>query len=150
MIFQILSPIVTSIEGDSLKEAIKNFVKVNHAYQFRNFVLADQVNKYNANINYYRQNNKNKIGINISNNSIDGINMYPSNSGIQPIYKENENGKPPEVVAMGMQVPVQSYTIPVQNTINIKPIISGPNMISTSDTGIVLTPNLRYLSTLNL
>jgi hypothetical protein len=38
MIFQILSPIVTSIEGDSLKEAIKNFVKVNHAYQFRDIL----------------------------------------------------------------------------------------------------------------
>jgi len=147
MIFQILSPVVTSIQGDSLKEAIKNFVKVNYAYQFRNFVLADQVNKYNANINYYKENNKNKIGINISSNDV-GLNMYPSNSIVQPIYKENDDGKPSKIVNMGMQVPLVQYSLPVQNTINVKPIVTAPNMISTTDTGIVVTPQIRFLSNL--
>ncbi len=153
MIFQVLSPIVTSIEGDSLKDAIKNFVKVNHAYQFNNFVLADQINKYNANINYYKENNKKKIGINISpqktSNSV-GLNMYPSNSIFQPIYKESEDGTSSEVVAMGMQVPLTKIELPKENVINVKPVITGPNMISTTDSGIVLTPQLRFLSALNL
>jgi hypothetical protein len=58
MIFQVLSPIVSSINGDSLKEAIKNFAKVNYAYQFNNLLLADQINnRYQAKLNYYSINN---------------------------------------------------------------------------------------------
>ena len=151
MIFQILSPIVASIEGDSLKDAIKNFVKVNHAYQFNNFVLADQINKYNANINYYKQNNKNKIGISIqqadTNNSV-GLNVYPTNNLFQPIYQDSENGKLPNVVAMGVKVPLTTVSIPDENVINVKPIVTGPNMISTTDTGVLLTPQLRFLASL--
>ena len=148
MIFQVLSPIVASIVGDSLKEAIKNFVKVNYANQFRNFVIADQVHKYNANINYYKQNNKSKIGINITPTNTNELTMYTSNSNVQPIYQESENGKPPQVVASGITLPIRQLSIPVENTINVRPIVTAPNMISTTDCGIVVTPNLRFLSNL--
>lgn len=164
MIFQVLSPIVTSINGDSLKEAIKNFAKVNYAYQFNNLLLADQINnRYQANINYYSVNNKNKIGIAINRASDNvGLTAYPKNS-LQPILKENSNGSMTEI---GYGIPLSlsptnilSSTV---NTIEMKPMISAPNMISTTDSGIVLnttmpllnnpimTPNYSMIARINL
>ena len=145
MYYQILSPIVTKVEGDSLAEAIKMFVKVNHANQFRNLVIADQMNKYNANIEYYRNNNKNKIGISINKDT--GYTVYPSNSFLQPIYKESENGIASEIVGMGMPLSLNPINVgSAINTINATPLVTAPGMISTTDKGAVLTPSLRFLT----
>lgn len=172
MIFQVLSPIVTSINGDSLKEAIKNFAKVNYAYQFNNLLLADQINnRYQANLNYYSINNKNKIGISINRASDNvGLTTYPKNT-LQPILKQDDNGKISEI-GYGLPInlsPTSNILSPSLNTIpvEVKPIISAPNMISTTDSGIVLntvpintsipivnnpiiTPNYSMIARINL
>ncbi len=88
MQFQVLSPYYTTIEGDSLKEAIKNFVKINHSNQINNLIIQDQMNKYNAQIRYFQVNNKNKANISINriiNN--DSLTVYPNNT-FNPILKE--------------------------------------------------------------
>ena len=155
MIFQVLSPIVTSINGDSLKEAIKNFAKVNYAYQFNNLLLADQINnRYQANINYYSVNNKNKIGIAINRASDNvGLTTYPKNS-LQPILKESSNGNMTEIgygipLSLSPTANILSPTANIlspANTIEIKPMISAPNMISTTDSGIVLNTSMPLLT----
>jgi hypothetical protein len=147
MHYQILAPVISKIEGDSLAEAIKMFVKVNYANQFRKLVIADQMNKYNANIEYYKSNNKKKIGISISKDT--GYTVYPSNNFLQPIYKENDNGTTSEIVGMGMPLSL-NHINPINpiNMINATPLVTAPGMISTTDKGVVFAPSLKYLSNL--
>lgn len=176
MIFQILSPLTTSIEGDSLKEAIKNFTKINYASQFNNLVIADQSNnRYQANIKYYNMYNRNKIGISINRASDNvGLNTYP-NSILQPILQETDNGKINEV-GFGLNIhPYGSGSAPDpfnlnvnpfglginpyglginQNSIKATPIITAPNMISASNIGpvvaapVVAMPNYSIMAKL--
>jgi hypothetical protein len=65
MIFNVVSPIVATIDGDSLKDAIKNFIKFNHNMNIREMIIRDQSNNVRANINYYKQDGRNKVGINM-------------------------------------------------------------------------------------
>jgi len=89
MFYQVLSPVVATIEGDTLKEAIKNFTKINYLYQYNNLVIANANKQYNANIDYYRQDNKKKIGIKITNSV--GLDTYPRNTFI-PLLNQTDNG----------------------------------------------------------
>lgn len=65
MLFQIVQPIVTDIYGDSFKEAIKNYVKLNYNANITNMVIKDQNNHYQTRLRYYQENNKNKVGIDV-------------------------------------------------------------------------------------
>lgn len=174
MHYQILSPFTQQIHGDSLAEAIKMFVKVNNANQFKNFVIADQMNKYNTQIKYYKENNKNKIGISINKINDIGYTVYPQDNYLQPIYQERSNGLPPKIVSMGASLnPYINYsrcincsntnctcnksnytcnktictcnkTNCICNKSNISPIITAPGMISTTANGIVMNPYNLY------
>ena len=59
MIYQIVSPIVTPIYGDSFKEAIKNYVKFNHNLNINNLIIKDQSQHWEARLRYYKENQKN-------------------------------------------------------------------------------------------
>jgi len=65
MLFQIVQPFVANIYGDSFKEAIKNYIKINHNINIRNLIIKDQQNHYEARLRYYIENNKNKVGIDV-------------------------------------------------------------------------------------
>ena len=144
MRYQIISPFFTEIDSGTLTDAIKMFVKVNYANQIRNLVITDQMNKYNASVNYYNHNNKNKIGISVEKDT--GYTVYPSNSSVQPIYKEHDDGTSSEIVGMGLQVPLRPVRLDPPNKIKVTPIINAPGLISTTNTGIV--PSIRFLSNL--
>jgi hypothetical protein len=75
MIFNVVSPIIATIDGDSLKEAVKNFIKINHSLNITNMIIKDQSNNIEARIKYYQQDGRNKVG----------INMFPINSNYLPI-----------------------------------------------------------------
>ena len=132
MYYQVLSPYFVEIQGDTLAEAIKMFVKTNYANQIKNMIITDQMNKYNASIKYYNKHNKNKIGIEI--NKDIGYTMYPSNSYVQPIYQEHDNGTSPHVVGMGIPLRNRMMPNPVI-TSPVNPVITSPGMISTTNTG---------------
>ncbi len=65
MIFQVVSPFVATIDGDSFKDAIKNFIKLNHNINITQMIIKDQSNQMRANIKYYQQDGRNKVGINM-------------------------------------------------------------------------------------
>jgi len=150
MYYQVISPFYTQIEGDTLAEAIKMFVKVNYNNQIRNMIIADQSNRYNASINYYSKNNKNKIGIEVNKdtgynnkdigyvgNKDTSYTVYPNNNVLQPIYKENDNGTTSEIVSMGLPLNLSPVNLQPNNSIKVSPIITAPGLISTTNTGIV-------------
>lgn len=55
------------IDGDSYKDAIKNFIKINYAMNLNKIIIQDRYNNYHqAKFNYYKnEQNKNKVGIDI-------------------------------------------------------------------------------------
>jgi hypothetical protein len=65
MIYQVVYPITTSIYGDTFKEAIKNYIKLNHNLNISQMVVTDQTNHMQANIKYYQQDGRNRVGINM-------------------------------------------------------------------------------------
>jgi len=129
MIYQIVSPVVQTINGDSLKEAIKNFVKINDMYSLNKLIVTDQQNAfYNANINYYKNNNINKVKINIQKNNTDNVGwtVYPQN---EPNY---------------LVSPMISSVITTNTGLN--PIVTAPGKIAANNNGAVLFPTYNTYS----
>jgi hypothetical protein len=67
MIYQVVSPVVVEIDGDSFKDAVKNFVKLNYSMNLANIIITDQyrTNYMKADLKYYNEGSKNKVGINL-------------------------------------------------------------------------------------
>ena len=82
--FQILHPFVYDIYGDSFKEAVKNFIKINHNMNIQDIIIRDQANtqKYRAEVKYYTEESKRKAG----------ITMYPANNFMIPSLPQTPLG----------------------------------------------------------
>ena len=65
MNYKIVYPFMVDIYGDNFKEAIKNYVKLNYNRNIHNIIIQDQAAHYEARFNYFKNNNKTKIGIDI-------------------------------------------------------------------------------------
>lgn len=65
MIFQVVFPFESTIYGDSFKEAIKHFIKLNHNFNITKMIVKDQSRQIEANLNYYKKDGRNKVGINM-------------------------------------------------------------------------------------
>jgi hypothetical protein len=117
MIYTVVSPFSSIIYGDSIKEAIKNFVLINDRANLQNIIFKDQMNHYEARIKYYKQNQKNKVGITV----------YPYNYP-NPIIQNGVEIYPLPVVPM-MVAPMVG-----------PPVIGSPGMISANQYGPVISP----------
>ena len=66
MIFQVVHPYVMSINADSFKNAVKNYVKMNQNLNLTSLIIADHQSRYmKANLNYYNINDKKKVSISL-------------------------------------------------------------------------------------
>ena len=90
MIYNIVSPFKYEINGDSQVDAIKKFIKFNYDLNINSMIIKDQQKHMQANMNYYRKNGQNKVG----------IDMYPVN--YIPIISEGTN-TPPYNIILGLQ-----------------------------------------------
>jgi hypothetical protein len=63
MIYKIVSPFQYEIEGDNYTDAIKDFIKFNHEMRIRQMMFMDGQKYRMANMKYYQQNQRNKVGI---------------------------------------------------------------------------------------
>lgn len=75
MSFQIVYPITMSLSADSFKDAVKQYVKMNYDVNLANLIITDQYRYMKANLKYYKEGSKNKVGISLfptswSNNSL--------------------------------------------------------------------------------
>ena len=62
--FQVVQPFSYAISGDSLNNAIKNFVKINRGLNLTNLIIQDQSRYIDARFKYFFEDGRNKIGIN--------------------------------------------------------------------------------------
>ena len=115
MIFNVVSPIVATIDGDSLKDAIKNFIKFNHNMNIREMIIRDQSNNVRANINYYKQDGRNKVG----------INMFPVGLDYPIPIVTNDTYIPPRLIEQPLNlwplspIPLSPYGPFIPSVINI-------------------------------
>ena len=65
MEFKIVFPVVSTVFSDSFKDAIKQYIEMNRAMNINQMIIQDQMNRMQANIRYYEQDGRNKIGINM-------------------------------------------------------------------------------------
>ena len=65
MIYQVVSPFVTTIDGNSFQEAIKRLVKLKRDVSLTDIIIKDQQNHWKAQVKYYMQDGRNKVGINM-------------------------------------------------------------------------------------
>jgi hypothetical protein len=157
MIYQIVSPIVATIEGDSFKEAIKNYVKFNHNLNIRNLIVKDQADHaYEARLRYYMENQKNKVGIdvypytNINYPVIAPINpvIAPINPVIAPINPIIAPINPVIAPINPVIAPINPVIAPMNSLISsLKPFYSNsiPTYIKTP--AVVSAPNSRFFAT---
>jgi len=134
MIFNILHPIIATIDADSYKQAIKNYIKINHDMYIDRMVIQERNKYYNAMLNYYAKNGQRKVG----------IDMYPI-SNIQATLLKNKlnNTNTNTVIAPMYSIPSM---IPIISTPPVSPILSTPHVspiLSTPHVGpIVSTPHV--------
>ena len=64
-IYYIVDPIKTTTNGVSFKDAVKNFIKINHQLNINSLILTDRARYMKANFNFYKQYNKNKVSISL-------------------------------------------------------------------------------------
>lgn len=76
--FQIIYPFTMPIMGDNVKDAIKNFAKFNRDMNISRMIIKDQTQHWDARINYYTNDIRNKVG----------INMFPISDGALPIASD--------------------------------------------------------------
>lgn len=109
MKFSVVYPYPSMIDADSFKEAIKQYVKINHNININQMILNDRVNHVNAELNYYRKNNVDKVGINmypISPNYSITPNFYGP-VHVQPLIPDSINSN-----IMYVPTPVSPFLIP--------------------------------------
>jgi hypothetical protein len=93
MKFSIVYPYPSIIDAESFKEAIKEYVKFNRNFNINQMIITDKMNHVNAELNYYRKNNVDKVGINMYPIS-PNYNIYPNFYGpvnVQSLIPDNNN-----------------------------------------------------------
>lgn len=63
-VYQVVQPFSYQISGDSLKSAIKSFVKTHRDLNLASIIIADQNKHIEARFKYFLEDGRNKIGIN--------------------------------------------------------------------------------------
>ena len=76
--FQIVYPFTMPIMGDNVKDAIKKFAKFNRDMNINRMIIRDQNQHWDARLNYYTQDIRNKVG----------INMFPIQADSLPISSD--------------------------------------------------------------
>lgn len=114
MIFNIVSPLVATIDGDSLKDAIKNFIKINHNLNITDMIIKDQSNNIQARIKYYKEDGRNKVG----------INMFPVGLNYPIPIVTNDTYIPPTLMSPTLMSP--TFINPNSNLWPLSPIPLSP------------------------
>jgi len=129
MIFQVVHPFVMTINGDSLKTAVKNFIKLKHGLNLSKIILADQNRYYEAVFNYYNHSGRSKVG----------IDYYPASSTIISSLDL------PTIPVMGA-VGVSTVGVPSADVILPSGPLVGPGFDIGPTVGKVITPVASVVS----
>jgi hypothetical protein len=83
MIYNIISPFSLSVNADSYKEAVKQFIKINYNLNINRLIIQNQNNYMKAKVDYYNKLGYKKIGIKLK--PYNNLLAYPTSNVISPI-----------------------------------------------------------------
>ena len=66
ILYQVVQPFFYEVSANTVNEAIKNFVKIHHNLNLANIIITDQKNHYEANMKYFIEDGRNRVGINVN------------------------------------------------------------------------------------
>jgi len=95
MSYQIVYPITMAIDADSFKDAVKQYAKLNYSANIASLVITDRQRYMKANLKYYTEGYKNKVGISLfptvwpsTNSLFVGPNTWPYTTQVSYDTKE--------------------------------------------------------------
>lgn len=115
MYYNIIYPFNQTISGDTLSEAIKNYVKLNYDIKLTNLIVQDlnKNNFFKTNIKHYVNDGRNKVGINIFPTNSTFINNMP------PFTSIISNNMPMATFDPVSPLNIISNPLPLVNSINV-------------------------------
>lgn len=138
MIFQVVHPVAMTIDGDSFKDAVKNFVKLNYDLNLASIILTDQARYMKANLNYFSDANKDKVGIKLIPTmwplgSVDGLGLGLGAMGALAVDSNNQILSPlqswpysPTISYDTKEYPASTYMDVTSFVPRIVPVSLGP------------------------
>lgn len=66
ILYQVVQPFFYEVSANTVNEAIKNFVKIHHNLSLSNIIISDQQAHYQANMKYFMEDGRNRVGINVN------------------------------------------------------------------------------------
>ena len=143
MSFSVIAPMYMPIEAKDFREAVKNFVKLNHHMNITQMILTDQIKNMQANVRYYDLNGRNKAYINLiptTATNMEGIIPMPiMGSPIIGFSSTDKNAKYPMPTIISPNAVVGANN----QVFNVKPVttdgksvgVMGPAIIGSFGTG---------------
>ena len=141
-IYQIVYPFQQDIYGSSFKEAVKNYVKTSHDINIRNMIIKDQVDHYETILRYYKENDKNKVGIDVY--------PYTGINGPYAVYGEKKLRMP---LGSSIVAPIDSINTVLPTVVNpvygssVVTPVTGP-IVTGNSSGIYATENATFVPNL--
>jgi hypothetical protein len=62
--YQVVQPFYYTLSADTVNSAIKSFVKIHHDLNLNSIIIKDQSRHIQANLKYFSQDGRNRVGIN--------------------------------------------------------------------------------------
>ena len=63
--YTFFKPMYYVMDANTVKDAIKNYVKFHRNYEIGQIMMTDQMKHYKANLKYFKHDGRNKVGINV-------------------------------------------------------------------------------------
>ncbi len=63
--YTFFQPVYYVMDANSVKDAIKNYVKFHRNYEITQLMMSDQEKHYKAKMKYFKHDGRNKVGINV-------------------------------------------------------------------------------------
>ncbi|VVU95444.1 hypothetical protein CPAV1605_1195 [seawater metagenome] len=63
--YTFFQPMYYVMDANSVKDAIKNYVKFHRNYEITQLMMSDQEKRYKAKLKYFKHDGRNKVGINV-------------------------------------------------------------------------------------
>ena len=127
MSFQIVYPIPMTISADSFKDAIKQYVKLNYSMNIANIIVTDQYRYMKANLKYYKEGPKSKVG----------ISLYPT---VWPLTVNSDNSIATPLNTFPYSPQISYDTKEYPRTTFVESPIFVPNIVPLNPLGSVFSP----------
>ena len=149
MIYQIVHPFSLAISGETMKDAIKNYAKYNYDNTINQLIVTDKINHMRANIDYYKENDKNKVKIGMKPVYWNGVG-FDNNGRFRVPFREFPYAPTVDLLNNSPTIPNRAmfYNAQPQPIVTTPPVFVAPQprMLVAPQPRMVVAPPARVVS----